>query len=118
MQASMLDTISVVELPKIAPYFAEVSPDNCQVYLTQTTNTTINISCEGAKKSFDMRIKFGGSVPSSFKIDGSNNPKVISDNAMRGGASFFRGFSSLFSGNTTPVQPTLNTSVGLYQNKI
>lgn len=77
-KASMLDKKPVVELPKIEPYFSEVRAGECQVYLTQTTNTTINISCEGAQKSFDMRIKFGGSVPSSFKIDGTNNLKVIS----------------------------------------
>lgn len=113
-KASMLDTTKVVELPKIAPYYAEVSAGVCQVYLTQTTNTTINISCEGARKSFDMRIKFGGSVPSSFKIDGSNNPKVISVNAMRGGATgIYRAITSLFSRNPTSVEPELKVEVGL-----
>ena len=92
VKASMLDKDAKVELPEIEPYiniFKTDGVDKCIVYFTKITNTTINVSCNGAKKSADFRIKFGGSVPSAFKIDGSNNPHIMNEmpsNTLVGGA--------------------------------
>lgn len=58
--------------------------DNIDLIYSKTGGGTINLSC-GGSKSINFRIKFASTIPSSFKIDGSNSTSSLKYGDLSGG---------------------------------
>ena len=72
LQGDVIEEKANTQDQMINKYLGEKSGSNYTVCFKKIGSGTIAISCDGSKKGVLFRIKFSGTPPSSFKVNGQN----------------------------------------------